>query len=168
MYLLKEIKVKNVIIGKQFETSENYSDFSNIIAKKKIDVNIVEAGAKINIEKNLYFDVLWPDSTQKVSENAINNNALVCKLNYNNFSMLFTGDVEEETEKILVSKYDKNALKSAILKVGHHGSKTSSTQDFLELIKPKIALIGVGKNNNFGHPDINVLERLRKMRGRDI
>lgn len=56
---------------------------------------------RINIEKNLYFDVLWPDSQKMISDNAINNNSLVCKLNYNKFSMLFTGDIEEIAEKRL-------------------------------------------------------------------
>ena len=54
-------------------------------------------------------------------------------------------------------------LEAFVLKVAHHGSKTSSTEEFLELVKPKIALIGVGKNNNFGHPNIDVIERLENM-----
>ena len=126
---------------------------------------MVEAQNKINIENNLYFDILWPNSKQVVQKNSINNNALVCKLNYKGFSMLFTGDIEEETEKLLISKYKNNSiLNSTVLKVGHHGSKSSSTQEFLELIKPKISLIGVGKNNNFGHPNEEVIKRLEKLR----
>jgi competence protein ComEC len=164
LYILENLKVKNVIIGKQFDNSENYKTFLNIIKSKKIKVNMVEEGVKINIEKNLYFDVIWPSNKQAVTNNSINNNALVCKLNYKNFTMLFTGDIEEETEKILVSKYlGTNALKANVLKVGHHGSKTSSTQEFLELVKPQIALIGVGKNNKFRHPNEDVLERLKNL-----
>jgi competence protein ComEC len=164
LYILENLKVKNVIIGKQFDNSENYKTFLNIIKSKKIKVNMVEEGVKINIEKNLYFDVIWPSNKQAVTNNSINNNALVFKLNYKNFTMLFTGDIEEETEKILVSKYlGTNALKASVLKVGHHGSKTSSTQEFLELVKPQIALIGVGKNNKFGHPNEDVLERLKNL-----
>lgn len=165
MYLLREIKVGNVIIGKQFENSENYLEFLEIIKEKNIKLNVVEESTKINIEKDLFFNVLWPNKTQEIKENSINNNALVCKLNYKSFSMLFTGDIEEEAEKILVSKYkNTNTLKSDILKVGHHGSKTSSTEEFLELIKPKFSLIGVGKNNTFGHPSGETLERLQNMR----
>ena len=126
---------------------------------------MVEAQNKINIENNLYFDILWPNSKQVVQKNSINNNALVCKLNYKGFSMLFTGDIEEETEELLISKYKNNSiLSSTVLKVGHHGSKSSSTQEFLELIKPKISLIGVGKNNNFGHPNEEVIKRLKNLR----
>ena len=164
LYLLKEIKVNKVIIGEQFEKNENYEEFKRIVKSKKIYVKIVKEGEKINIENNLYFDILWPSSTEKVSKNTINNNALVCKLNYKEFTMLFTGDIEEETEKILVSKYQNtNVLKSTILKVGHHGSKTSSTNAFIQAVNPQIALIGVGKNNSFGHPNKEVIERIQKL-----
>ena len=157
--VLEELKVKNIIIGKQFESSQNYQKFLEIIKKKKINVRVVETNSKVYIENNLYFDVLWPDSSQMISKNSINNNALVCKLNYKNFSLLFTGDIEEEAEESLVLKYKKN-LKATILKVGHHGSKTSSIKKFIKLVKPKIALIGVGKNNNFGHPSKETIETL--------
>lgn len=162
---MEELKVKNIIIGKQFEESENYQNFIEIVNKNKIKVYVVEAGKKINIEKNLYFDVLWPDSKNVVEKNSINNNSLVGKLIYNNFSILFTGDIEEIAEKSILKKYEKNKsiLDSDILKVAHHGSKSSSTEEFLNVVKPKIALIGVGENNNFGHPNNEVLERLRRI-----
>lgn len=163
--LLQELKVNNIIIGKQFETSENYEKFIQIVKEKKLNVMVVQAGQRINIENNIYFDVLWPAGDSKISENSINNNALVCKLNFNSFSLLFTGDIEKEAEEIIVSKYkNSDILKSTILKVAHHGSKTSSTEGFLNLVKPKIALIGVGENNNFGHPSEEVIQRLENMR----
>jgi beta-lactamase superfamily II metal-dependent hydrolase len=213
------MKVENVIIGTQFEKNENLERLSNLINDKAINLFIVEAGQKINIENNLYFDVLWPNSSQAISENAINNNALVVKLNYrdnikninikkhnsqknnddnndinnyntsnnnnNNtlnfnadnyiistnseFSMLFTGDIEAETEEVLVSKYSNtNILNSTILKAGHHGSNSSSTQEFLDLVKPKVALIGVGENNKYGHPGEEVLERLENLRYKNL
>lgn len=79
--------------------------------------------------------------------------------------MLFTGDIEELAENKILKQYqdDIELLKSTVLKVGHHGSKTSSTQEFLDLVKPKIALIGVGKNNNFGHPNDDVIQRIEKL-----
>ncbi len=61
LYVMQEIKVRNIIIGKQYETSENYKKFITIIKDKNIKVKTVEAGQKINIEKNLFFDVLWPN-----------------------------------------------------------------------------------------------------------
>lgn len=138
-------------------------------------------GDVINIEKDLKFEILWPKEEQ-IPENILNNNSIVAKLKYKDFSMLFTGDIEEIAEKQILKENknktefiksdinwnENNLLKATILKVGHHGSKTSSTQEFIESVKPKIALIGVGKNNNFGHPNKGVLERLEKMRNKNI
>lgn len=121
----------------------------------------VVSGNRINIEKNLYFDILWPSNNQ-ITTNVLNNNSIVCNLHYKNFSMLFTGDIEEIAENEILDYYSSNInlLKADVLKVGHHGSKTSSTDKFLKAINPKIAVIGVGKNNNFGHPNKDVLNRL--------
>ena len=80
--------------------------------------------------------------------------------------MLFTGDIEEIAEQQILREYRNCAqiFNSTILKVAHHGSKTSSTQEFLEIVKPKFAIIGVGKNNLFGHPNQEVIKRLEKIR----
>lgn len=107
--------------------------------------------------------ILWPKEIQ-IQENILNNNSIVAKLRYKTLSMLFTGDIEEIAEKQILEEYkNSNILNSTILKVAHHGSKSSSTQDFLEQIKPRMALIGVGEKNTFGHPNKGVLERLSKM-----
>lgn len=164
MYILKNLKVKNIIIGKQYEEYENYKEFIKIAKDKKINIRVVEAGEKITIEKNLYIDVLWPINREKmVIQNAINNNSLVFKLRYINFSMLFTGDIEEIAEKEILDNYKENTelLKSKILKVAHHGSKTSSTKEFINIVKPKYAVIGVGKDNKFGHPSNVTIENLK-------
>lgn len=162
---MQELEIENVVIGKQFEDSENYQKLLEIAKEKKIKVTAVEVGSKINIERNIFFEVLWPDSKNVVSENSINNNALVCKLYYKDFTMLFTGDIEEEAEKILISK-DSNTqmLKATILKVAHHGSNSSSVDEFLKLVKPLITLIGVGENNLYGHPSTDVIARLKDLR----
>lgn len=159
--ILQEIKVGKVYISKQIEKSENYKNFLEIVNTKNIKVYEVMAGNRIRIEKNLYLDILWPKANQ-ITTNALNNNAIVCNLHYRNFSMLFTGDIEEIAEKEILELYsqNKNLLKANILKVGHHGSKTSSTSEFINVVRPKIAVIGVGKNNKFGHPNEEVLQRL--------
>ena len=102
LYLLQEIKVENVIIGKQFEDSANYRKFVNIVKERKIKVHVAEVGQRINIEKYLYFDVLWPSSNNIINENNINNNSLVCKMVYKDISILFTGDIEEIAEKAIL------------------------------------------------------------------
>lgn len=116
------------------------------------------------VEKNVYIDILWPSKNQ-ILENPLNNNSIVCKLNYYNFSMLFTGDIEEVAEKRILNEVNNDILKSDILKVAHHGSKTSSIEAFIKAVNPNIALIGVGENNKFGHPNKEVIKRLRKERG---
>ncbi len=117
-YIIQELKVKNIIIGKQNEVSTNYSEFIKTAQNKKINIKVVEGKTKIDIEPNIYFDILWPYSNAMISENAINNNSLVCKLNYKKFSMLFTGDIEEIAEKEILYKYSKNlgVLKSEYFK----------------------------------------------------
>lgn len=161
--ILEELKVEKVCISKQEEDSENYQKFLNIVKEKNIQVLVVKIGDKIVLDNNLYFNVLWPKDKQ-IEENKLNNNAIVMKLNYNNFSMLFTGDIEKKAEEEILKTYkNSKMLESDILKVAHHGSKTSTTDEFLNRVKPKIALIGVGKDNMFGHPSNTTIEKLEKM-----
>lgn len=160
--VLEKIKVKNIFVGKQFEENSNYSKFLKIVKSKKIEVKTLCAGQKINLSKSTYIEVLWPDKDSKITQNLINNNALVFKLYNSNMSILFTGDIEEEAEKELVKKY-KNKLSAQILKVAHHGSNSSSTREFINLVKPKIALIGVGKDNKYGHPSDETINLLKSI-----
>ena len=167
--LLQELKIEKVYISKQSKKSDNYNKFLDITKQKNIKVYELIAGQKIYIEKNLYLDIIWPVNKQ-ITSNILNNNAIVCDLHYKKFSMLFTGDIEEIAEKEILKLYYKNKelLKSDVLKVGHHGSKTSSTNEFLNIVNPKVAIIGVGKNNNFGHPNEEVLQKLRSIRHKNL
>ena len=161
--ILQKIKVKKVIISKQEENSENYQKFLEIIKEKGVSVAIVKMGDRVKIENGIYFDILWPTSEQ-IQENKLNNNSLVMKMYYHNFSVLFTGDIEEKAEKKILETYksEKNKLVSNVLKVAHHGSKTSTIKGFLDTVNPKIALIGVGKNNMFHHPSEEIIDKLKE------
>ena len=167
--VLEKLKVSKAIISKQGENSENYRRFEQIVKDKKIKEMTVDKGDRLKIERNLYFDILWPNNEKMMSDNALNNNSIVCKLSYNKFSMIFTGDIEEIAEKHILQEFRHNLgiFSSQILKVAHHGSKTSSIKEFIDAVNPKIALIGVGENNKFGHPNEEVLTRL-KTRGTRI
>ena len=161
--ILENLKVKNIIISKQGETSENLKKFYEITNNKGIRTIIVKKGDIVEIDKYSHFEILFPKDNL-IEDNILNNNSIVARFNSLNFSILFTGDIEEIAEKRLCELYSgTDKLEAFVLKVAHHGSKTSSTEEFLELVKPKIALIGVGKNNNFGHPNIDVIERLENM-----
>lgn len=160
--ILEELRVGQVYVSKQEQDSENYQKFLKIVEDKKIKVKVLKQGECLKIENNLYFDILWPIEEQ-IQENILNNNAMVMKLRYGKFSMLFTGDIEDVAEKKILDFYEEKGediLKSDVLKVAHHGSKTSTTQSFFEKVNPEICLIGVGKNNMFGHPTVEVLERI--------
>ena len=161
LYIMQEIKIGKILIGKQWEDCDNYKKFIQLVKDKKIKVNILEAEDNFYIGKNLKLEIIWPYSKNVIESNAINNNSLVFKLIYKNFSMMFTGDIEEIAEKAIIDKY-QNKLKANILKIAHHGSKTSSTLDFLNATNPKTAIIGVGKNNKFGHPSDITIDNLEK------
>lgn len=165
--VLENIKIENIVIGIQAEKYDNCVAFIDLAKKKNIDIIVLESGDFLEIDKETSLEVFFPDKTYTVPDNKINNNSLVCKIKSKNFSILFTGDIEEETEKYLCLKFG-NKLKADILKVAHHGSKTSSTVQFLQYVKPKIALIGVGKNNIFGHPSNKVVEELNNLRCKNI
>lgn len=166
--ILQELKVGQVFISKQGEKSENYETFLELVNEKKINVQEVKAGDKVTIG-DITFHVLWPIEKQ-IEENILNNNAMVMKLQYRSFSMLFTGDIEEIAEKKILHIYknDLDILQSSVLKVAHHGSKSSSTEEFLKAVNGEVAIIGVGENNMFGHPSNVVLERLQSFRYADF
>ncbi len=166
--ILEELNVKQVLIPKQVKYSENYNKFLDIIKKRNIKVKIVGEGSIIKLDKNTYLDILWPEEKQ-ITDNVLNNNSLIVRICYKNFKMLFTGDIEEIAEQKLIQKYENTEkLTANILKVAHHGSKSSSIAEFLEKVNPQIAVIGVGKNNKFGHPNAGVLDRLSMLRNKNL
>ena len=155
--VIENMKVNNIVISVQGKETENYKYLLELVSKKKINLIYVYSGNKLNIG-DVKVTILHPQK-QLIINNTINNNSIVCKLEYKSFSMLFTGDIENEAEELIQSKNVN--LNADILKVAHHGSKTSSSQEFLNLVKPKIALIGVGEKNKFGHPNAEILERFK-------
>ena len=93
-----------------------------------------------------------------IGDSDLNNNSIVAKLIYNEFSMLLTGDAEKESEERMLKNY-KAELKSSILKAGHHGSNTSSSLPFLKTVAPEAAIISLGANNDYHHPHPSILKR---------
>lgn len=162
--IMEKVKVKNIIISEQAEHSENYERFKKLMIHKKIRLIEVKKGDKIKIERYSEFKILFPTS-RLLSENPLNNNSIVAQFNYNNFKMLFTGDIEKLAEQQIL-KAEKAEIRADILKVAHHGSKTSSIPEFIKAVKPKIALIGVGKNNTFGHPNQQTIKNLENIKCR--
>ncbi|MFN8674538.1 MAG: DNA internalization-related competence protein ComEC/Rec2 [Candidatus Sericytochromatia bacterium] len=159
--IINSLEVKEVWDSGQKDDSKIYTSLLENILKKNIPLKIVNKNETFNEEK-LSLSVIneiKPEITEEKSYN--NNNSILLKLIYDKISFLFCADIEKETEFNLLEK--KVDLKSTILKVPHHGSKTSSTEDFLEKVKPELAIISVGKNNVYKHPANEVLERLNKI-----
>lgn len=167
------MNVENIIIGYQYEEKEYFTEFLNIANNKNINIIVVKNDDIVRIDECTYFEIFSPFKDEMIDENAINNNSIVAKLVFlekkkdSSKSILFTGDIEAKAEEKLVSKYG-DKLKSDILKVAHHGAETSSSNAFLEAVAPKIALIGVGKNNSYGHPAESTVKNLKKRRSKNI
>ncbi len=163
-YVAKNIKIGKIIIGLQAEEYMNLKELRKIANEKNIEIEMVQAGRIININ-NMKITVLWPVREMMISENSINNNSLILRVDFKKHSLLFTGDIEKEAEeKILdVYKYNSKILDTDVLKVGHHGSKTSSTDKFVKTVSPNIAIIGVAKNNKYGHPSEITINKLEKI-----
>ena len=159
LHVMKYIKVKNAIIAKQFKISRMYSEFLEIANKKKINIIYVKENDHFKF-KDFRIDIYNPND-EAIMENVMNNNAILNMLRFGRINILCTGDLEKIAEDAIITRYsNSNVLNADILKVGHHGSITSTSDDFLKLIMPRMALIGCGKNNKFGHPNQFILNKL--------
>lgn len=167
-FVIQNLDVENIIIGYQYEETEYFTEFLNIANNKNINIIVVKNDDIVRIDECTYFEIFSPFKDEMIDENAINNNSIVAKLVFlekkkdSSKSILFTGDIEAKAEDKLVSKYG-DKLKSDILKVAHHGAETSSSNAFLEAVAPKIALIGVGKDNSYGHPAESTIKNLKNI-----
>lgn len=149
------------ILTSGFETDTAvYKKWRKLISEKNIPLTMVQSGQKIILSEEIIFEILWPEQPLIGVKDA-NNTSVVGRLIYGQAEFLLTGDIERKIENILIEKNWN--LKSDILKVPHHGSKTSSSYNFIEEIDPKIAIISVGENNRYKHPSQEVLERLKNV-----
>ncbi|MDY4919848.1 MAG: MBL fold metallo-hydrolase [Phascolarctobacterium sp.] len=127
---------------------------------------VLQAGDRVDFDKGYYLEVLAPgDFIPKAEYKNLNNTSIVMKLHYGSFTMLLTGDAEAPVEDLLQQRYG-SALKADVLKVGHHGSRTSSIWRFVHEVKPKYALISCGPFEIYHHPNKDVLGRLEHLGAR--
>jgi len=156
--VLMEFKVDMVLDSGLPCDSSEYKEFISLILKKGIPYHKAKAGDNFIFSNNLEIFLLNPlYDSDFYEESDFNNASIVVKLFYKNADFLFTGDIEETAEKKLLVW--QNILQSDILKVGHHGSTSSTNLQFLDKVNPSIAVITVGKNH-FGHPSQKTIERL--------
>jgi competence protein ComEC len=160
--VLKRYQVGGVVFNGTIRDTAQYQEFINLIKNKKIPIKIVYQGERIDLDNEISLDILYPFENlenKKVSD--ANNNSIVAKLIYKNFELLLTGDIEKSVEnKLIKANVD---LTADILKIAHHGSKTSTSEAFLKAVNAIMAVIEVGADNKYGHPHQEVLDRLKNL-----
>lgn len=154
--VMKSIKVDQVIDSGKFYTTKTYSKYINEIHKQKIPMIIAQQGEQINLDPLLHIQIL--NAYERRRSN--NQSSIVLKISFNDISFLLMGDVERGQEKEMLTKY---YMKANIIKIAHHGSRTSSTLPFLQAVNPEVALLTYHKRNDYGHPVNRVIKNLDQL-----
>lgn len=158
--VLKKYQVKNIFWTGIVRNTVEYQEWLKALEKEGAKIFIAKAGQKIIISRTV-LEILHPfESIQGRGLKDSNNTSVVVRLGFGESSFLFTGDLPAFQERELVSRGAD--IDSDVLKVGHHGSKTSSSEDFIKEVSPELAIISAGKNNSYGHPHQEVLDVLGK------
>lgn len=158
--VLKRYRVENVLWTGIIKDSAEYKEFKKALDKEGADVFVAESGLKITAG-GVVFDVFYPfESLEGKEYENSNDTSVVLRAAFGGNSFLFTGDIENKAEEKIVE--NGGIIKSDIVKIPHHGSKTSGSRDFIGRVSPKIAVISAGRGNSYGHPHKEVLEILNK------
>ena len=164
--VLQRYKVKQMLELGVSCNSSIYQEWCNLVEEKQIKRDKAQAGQEIDLGNGIKLEVLNPPaSLWEGTSDDVDNNGVVLRLSWGKVSFLFTADIREEVEFALIGQ--RANLKSTVLKVSHHGSKTSTSQQFLAAVDPEVAVISVGEDNPFGHPSPEVVERLIDRLGED-
>ncbi|MEK9139188.1 MAG: ComEC/Rec2 family competence protein, partial [Bacteroidota bacterium] len=166
-YLLKHFDVGRVVESGQPINSLLFRAYSAELQEEQCGIDTARRGAIVDSFRDVRLYVIAPvvsfiDADTSHPHSNLNNTSVVLKMQYGGVSFLFSGDAEVDAEEEMVERYGA-FLQSNVLKVGHHGSRTSSTQEFLDAVRPTCAVISVGRFNKFRHPSEEVLARLRMM-----
>ncbi|MFZ2150060.1 MAG: ComEC/Rec2 family competence protein [Minisyncoccia bacterium] len=148
--ILKNYKVGYVFEPGTINDSKTFQNLKSEIKKKKIPDILARKGMRLHLGGGAVIDILFPD--RDVREWATNEGSVVARLSYGSTSVLLTGDSTSKTEKIILEENSSLLLKSDVLKVGHHGSRSSTSLPFVKLIAPQYALVSAGADNSYGHP----------------
>jgi len=164
--VLQRYRVKRVLDPGVPYDSAIYQEWLRLIEDREIEYSIARSGQEIDLGNGIKIEVLNPpESLWEGTGDDVDNNGVVLRLSWGQVSFLFTADIREEAEFELIGQ--RANLRSTVLKVAHHGSDTSTSQQFLAAVAPEVATVSVGVNNTFGHPSPEVLERLTDRLGED-
>ena len=152
--VIEAFDVGAIYMPKAVSTSKTYENLLETIKNKGLSVKTGKVGVSVLQEEDLTIEMLAPNQDKYSS---LNNYSIVLKITYGNTSFLYTGDAEELSEKEIMGNVEAD-----VLKVGHHGSDTSSSEEFLKRVNPKYAVISVGEDNRYDHPASSTIKKLEK------
>lgn len=159
--VIRRYNVKKIMMTGLIHTAPEYRQFLKLIEEKNIKVEIIKQPEEIAIEAGLSIKIFFPDENLEGRQlNNVNNSSIVSKIIFASTSFMLTGDYEDEES---LAEHYKTELKSDVLKVGHHGSVNANNEYFLKLVNPLYAVISVGANNRYGHPQYRVLHELESL-----
>jgi competence protein ComEC len=156
--IVRNFRVRSAIVARTPSDDPGYRRFAETMKQMRVSVERIGAGDTLRFG-NVAAEVLWPAASRDERAPSRNNDSVVLRFNFGEKRILFTGDVEKEAELAMLS--EGLDLRSDIVKVAHHGSKTSSIDLFVEASRPAVAIISVGRSSIFGHPNKDVVERWR-------
>lgn len=157
--IIKEFDIKNIYMPKKSHTSKTFENMLDAVSEKGYSLKTAKAGVSLLKDDSLRMEFLAP-----VSENYgdLNNYSAVLRIKFKNNAFLFMGDAEKLSENEILNAYPQD-LKADVIKIGHHGSSTSSGEEFIKSVSPKFAVISCGRNNSYSHPHSETISLLNKM-----
>ena len=162
-----EITIGRIIISASYKSDKlncaELEELKELAKMRDIKLFYMKKGDEI-VGKDISFRCIYPTGEEDIEDQ--NEASIVMRMDYKELSMLFTGDIAGSTEEKIIEGSDKDTLDCDILKVCHHGSKNSSTDDFLKKVSPKLYLISCGLMNRYGHPHRDTLSRMTEEGGR--
>jgi competence protein ComEC len=161
--ILRKYLVGDFLYAFDMNTSALTREIHKMNTSKSKNEITLKAGDRIILDgkNNIYLDMLWPHPEYKNDDK--NENSIVTRLVYDEVSFMLTGDAGKEVENYLLNIYEDSQIKSDVLKLGHHGSKTSTAESFVKTVSPQYAIVSAGEDNKFGHPHSEVLNTVRNM-----
>jgi competence protein ComEC len=157
-------QVKTAIKTNAQNDTDVFGAFQKGLENEKAEIIEAKKGVSVKFPSSAELNIIYPFesvNSEKMNDSDTNAESVVAELNFGENSFLFTGDLPSEKEQELIK--NNPDLKSNVLKVAHHGSKYATTSEFLDVVKPEDAIISVGKNNKYGHPTQEVLDRLKNI-----
>jgi len=159
--VLKRCRVKKILYTGAVHNAPNYLAWLKLVRDKKVPLIIIDKEQTINLSQEAKMEILYPGQSLLNKTLAdLNDSSIIIKLIYGQNKFLLIGDASEKVETTLMA--NGADLSADVLKVAHHGSQYSSSREFLEKVDPKIAVIMVGKDNDFGHPSLRTVKRLER------